>query len=285
MTGFGYSEQVTDEFSITAEMKSYNNRYLDLNINLPPVLSPLEEQVRKHLSEHISRGRVDVYIKMREFITASEIVVDEDAVKKHMQALQKLADIAGIDEKIHLSHLLRIDGLLKSYSIFDPDKYWNILSPILEDCLSKLDVSRVKEGKTIEKDVLGLIDALNKEVELITREVPKFEEKIKTMVTDKFREILENQVDENRVLQEIASLFIRYDINEELSRLSAHLKSFQDTIHTDTLVGRKLDFLCQELNREVNTIGSKSIVVAINNSVVNCKEVIERIREQLRNVE
>ncbi|RPJ06907.1 MAG: YicC family protein [Spirochaetaceae bacterium] len=285
MTGFGYAEQVSEELSISVEMKTYNNRYLDLNINLPVSISPLEDRVRKFLTEKVSRGRVDLYVKLKEFAGSAEIIVDEEAVKKQHAALVKIANIAGLDETIHLAHLLRVEGLVKSISVFDPERYWTILHPVLHECTEKLDLSRIAEGKTIEVDIVSLLDQIEEEGKTIAKHIPLYSEKIKTQVRDKFLEVLGNQVDENRVLLEIASLLIKYDINEELSRLSAHVASFRKSITGEALVGRKLDFLCQELNREVNTMGSKSIIVEINNAVVNCKEIIERIREQLRNVE
>jgi uncharacterized protein (TIGR00255 family) len=285
MTGFGYAESTNDDFMMAIEIKSYNNRYLEIDLNLPPSFSRLEERLRRNVSERSLRGRIEVYIRLKEFSETIEVIVNREGVEAHMKALASLIEIAGIEDQIHLGHLLRLEGVLKSYSINNAEKYWPILEPIFADAFAKFDTSRRTEGRNIEKSIFALIDDFNHELQAIIGQEPAYKDKITTYVKEKFKEVLGNEADETRVLQEIASLLLKSDIHEEIVRLQSHMSSFRETLKEDAAIGKKLDFLCQELNREINTIGAKSFVYEINTAVIACKEIIERLRELLRNVE
>ncbi len=285
MTGFGFNEYSDEDFNINIEVKSYNNRFLDVNLALPPYLGRLEDKIRQEITGRLKRGRIELFIKVKNFNEETEIVIDKKGLEAHVQALRELTNLAGLHDELHLSHLLRIEGLLKTYRTFDYEKYWDVVQPVLVEALEQLVQSRMKEGEKIAQDIGRMIDSLDKEVNKIEQLVPDIEKKVTQTVRQKFNDILGKDIDETRILAEIAALLIRFDINEEVMRLKTHVTSFSSHIDTQEPVGKKLDFICQELNREINTISAKSLIIEMNNAAIIIKELIERIREQLRNVE
>ncbi len=285
MTGFGFAEKTTSDWTSTVEIKSYNNRYLEIEMNLPASLSKLEERIRRFLSERLLRGRIEVYIRLRDFSEAIEVVVNHEAVKAHMQALQNVIAAAGIEDQIHLTHLLRLEGILKSSTVTSIEKYWTITEPLLQEAFEQFARSRRTEGENTERTIGGLLDDFERHLASIKVLEPVYKEKITTHVKTRFQEVLGNETAENRVMEEIAALFLKSDFHEEIVRLESHLKSFREIHSGEGAIGKKLDFFCQELGREINNIGSKSYVTEVNTIVIDCKEIIERLRELLRNVE
>ncbi len=285
MTGFGFAEKTTSDWTSTVEIKSYNNRYLEIEMNLPSSLSKLEERIRRYLAERLLRGRIEVYIRLRDFTESIEVVVNREAVKANMKALSDLLDAAGIDDQVHLAHLLRLEGILKSSTVTDIEKYWIIVEPLLAGAYEQFAASRRVEGEHTQKTITGLLDDFDRRLADIKLLEPVYKEKITTHVKTRFQEVLGNEPAENRVMEEIAALFLKSDFHEEVVRLESHLKSFREIYGSEGTIGKKLDFFCQELGREINTIGSKSYVTEVNTIVIDCKEIIERLRELLRNVE
>ena len=284
MTGFGYYEYQKDEFYALIDLKSYNNRYLDLQVNLPPHLSPLEPRLREYLSSRINRGRVEVYMKL---ITDEQVdlLVDTESARSITAILQQLIDEVGINDQVRLSHLLRMEGILKPQRKIDVDAYWETMVPHLETAFEEFERSRITEGEKIEKDIVEQLDRIEEGVRIIDKNREGLKEIIVNGLRERFFELLGDGVDENRVYSEAAILLMKFDVNEEVVRLTAHVNEFRETLKSDGVVGKKLDFICQELNREINTIGSKSTQLEIHSTVISIKEAIERIREQLRNVE
>ena len=285
MTGFAYREHRDKKYKITITMKSYNNRFLDILIYLPPFLNPLEQKIREFLSKRILRGRVELYVKAAEHGRATEIAVDPYYVKSYVQALRQLAEAAGIREKIRLSHLLRIEGMLKPEQSLDMDEYWPDFEPVLDSVFEEFDKLRQREGRATEKDIIGLLEGIETEISGLEAVAPQLEEKIKSDLRNRFEDLLANRIDENRILAETAVLLMKSDIHEELVRTRSHLESFKKILQERGSLGKKLDFICQELNREVNTIGAKNLLSEVDSSIVVLKDTLEKIREQLRNVE
>ena len=285
MTGFAYREHHDKKYKITITMKSYNNRFLDILIYLPPFLNPLEQKIREFLSKRILRGRVELYVKAAELGRATEIAVDPYYVKSYVQALRQLAEAAGIREKIRLSHLLRIEGMLKPEQSLDMDEYWRDFEPVLDSVFEEFDKLRQREGRATEKDIIGLLEGIETEISGLEAVAPQLEEKIKSDLRSRFEDLLANRIDENRILAETAVLLMKSDIHEELVRTRSHLESFKKILQERGSLGKKLDFICQELNREVNTIGAKNLLSEVDSSIVVLKDTLEKIREQLRNVE
>jgi len=285
MTGFAYREHRDKKYKITITMKSYNNRFLDILIYLPPFLNPLEQKIREFLSKRILRGRVELYVKAVELGRATEIAVDPYYVKSYVQALRQLAEAAGIREKIRLSHLLRIEGMLKPEQSLDMDEYWPDFEPVLDSVFEEFDKLRQREGRATEKDIIGLLEGIETEISGLEAVAPQLEEKIKSDLRNRFEDLLANRIDENRILAETAVLLMKSDIHEELVRTRSHLESFKKILQERGSLGKKLDFICQELNREFNTIGAKNLLSEVDSSIVVLKDTLEKIREQLRNVE
>jgi uncharacterized protein (TIGR00255 family) len=285
MTGFGFAEQNHEDYSIAVEIKSYNNRFLDINIILPPYLNQLEERIRQEIGEKVKRGRIELFLKIKFFNEDIQIIIEKKRLQAHVKALQELITLAGLDEELHLSHLLRMEGLLKTYQSYDYEKYWKVIKPVIDKALKSVIQSRSSEGEKLKKDILSMVEKIQTEIQKIERSVPDIEKKIMENVKQKFAEILGDSVDDTRVLSEIALLLIKFDINEEIVRMKTHTENIINSISEEEVVGKKLDFLCQELNREINTVSAKSLLININNSAIIVKESIERIREQLRNVE
>ena len=285
MTGFAYREHRDKKHKITITMKSYNNRFLDILIYLPSFLNPLEQKIRAFLSKRILRGRVELYVKAVELGQVAQIAVDPYYVESYVQALQQLAEAAGIREKIRLSHLLRIEGMLQSEQSLDLDEYWLDFEPVLDSVFKEFDELRKREGTATEKDIVGLLGRIETEISRLEAVAPQLEEKIKNDLRNRFEDLLANGIDENRILTETAVLLMKSDIHEELVRTRSHLASFKKILQEKGPLGKKLDFICQELNREFNTIGAKNLLSEVDSSIVVLKDALEKIREQLRNVE
>jgi uncharacterized protein (TIGR00255 family) len=285
MTGFAYREHRDERHKITITMKSYNNRFLDILVYLPVFLNPLEPKIREFLSKRISRGRVELYLKASELSQAAEFTIDPAFVGSYVQALRQLADAAGIRERIRLSHLMRIEGILKAEQSLDLDAYWLDLQPVLESVFQDFDRLRRAEGEATARDISELLGRIDEDITNIEEVAPQLEEKIKHDLRSRFEDLLENGVDENRILAETAVLLMKSDIHEELVRSRSHLRNFREALGEPGPMGKKLDFICQELNREFNTIGAKNLLAEVDGAIVALKDHVEKIREQLRNVE
>lgn len=285
MTGYGYGESASRRFQMSLEIKSYNNRYLDIYVNTPASLSPLESRVREYLSSRILRGKVEVYLKVKDLEEDITVSVDPAVAAGYLAALKQLSEFAEIREEIRLSHLLRIDGILKSDRNRDVDEYWQALEPLLEKVFAEYDASRIREGKSTARDILRLLDSVEASAGGVAKIAPEMEKYFSETIRSRMEELLRDQVEENRILTEVAMLLVKYSINEEIVRLGSHIEAFQAAAEEKGGVGKKLDFICQEMNREINTIGSKSVLAEISRHVVVMKDALENIREQVRNVE
>jgi uncharacterized protein (TIGR00255 family) len=285
MTGFGYGETQDGKIHLTADLKSYNNRYLDLIINIPPPLNPLEPVIREKLSRSLKRGRVELYLRMRELEEDLTILLDKDAAQGYADKLREMGADLKLNDELGYSHILGLEGVLKVDKKRDLDLLGDKVDQLLDKALAELILRREKEGEKTEEDIMEQIVLVEKSLAEVKNFAPRVEEKITRTLRDKFREVLGDEIEENRILQETASYLVRYDINEEINRLTIHLESFRSIQEKEEMVGKKLDFLCQEMNREINTIGSKTPQVEVSRLVVEMKDAMEKIREQLRNVE
>ena len=285
MTGYGYAEYQDEKQHLILEIKSYNNRYLDVVINQPVFLNGLEAEIRKYISDNAERGRVEVYLRVRELEEDLVFHLDKNAASAYADTLRQLAEAAGLEQSVKLEHLLSFEGILKTEKNRDIEEYREKIMPLLETCLGQWEDSRLKEGLETRADIKSHLDIIYGAVELFTARAAEIEDNIKNNIKAKFIDVLGDELDENRVLAETAVLLVKYSISEEISRLKGHLDSFSESMESGGSVGKKLDFICQEINREVNTIGSKSIIMEVNQKVVEVKDSLENIREQLRNVE
>jgi uncharacterized protein (TIGR00255 family) len=228
---------------------------------------------------------VEISIRFRELEENLSVILDKNVVEEYTEVLNQMLKISGIKEELSLSHLLSMDGIIKTDKKRDLTEIWEKLQPMLSAAFRDYDNNRIKEGENTEKDIANQIEVLRENLAFVETKVPEIEQQIKQTLGDKFRDITGDVIEETRLLAETAMYLVKYDINEEIIRMKSHLDRFRAISADEDSAGKKLDFLCQELNREINTIGSKSPVVEVHQSVVTMKDALEKIREQLRNVE
>lgn len=285
MTGYSYVEKTLPKATISVEIKSVNSRFLDLSINLPPFLNSIESFFRSLICEKIVRGKVDVNIRIKELESDAKIVADTALATSYLQAIQKVAEMTGFSKEIPLSLIISQPGVLTSDKNYDAENYKNLILPIFNESLKIFVDDRIREGENLKKDLLLKLEKLEECAEFFKSFQPKMENLFKETITKKFKELLQENYDENRVMTETASLLVKYTINEEIVRLSSHLCAMKNEILENPVPGKKLDFLCQEINREINTIGSKNQFAEVGAVVIKAKDSIENIREQSKNVE
>lgn len=285
MTGFAQVDSDSPSLRFSLELKTYNNRYLELGVQLPGYLSALEPKVRNSLQQRIKRGKVDFSLRVRELKIPVNVNVDEKAAVAGISALRSLASLLGSREEVGLSALMRMDGILSMERDLDSDKLWLEIEPAIDSLLSAHQAERAREGGHLAADIRNQAATLKGGVDCIAEKVPELETAIKDNLRKRFQEVLGNLVDENRVLQETAVALTRFTINEELTRLKSHLDALDACLDEDGEPGKRIDFICQEINREVNTIGSKCQLGEVAMKVVLMKEAVENIREQARNIE
>jgi uncharacterized protein (TIGR00255 family) len=285
MTGYAYREVQENNFSLSLEIRGYNSRFLEISVNLPPYLSTLESVVREYIASRCVRGKIEVGLRLREHNAPVKVSVNQEAIRAYAAAIQKAADTLHIDEKPNLAMILGMEGVLEIEKNRDDSRYWEQIEPVLKAAVDDFDGERVREGKHTEADILSHITVLESSLKTVAAFAPQIESSIKENLKSRFAEVLGNQIDENRILAETAVLLMKYTISEELSRLASHLGEFRAETGRNPSPGKKLDFLCQEINREINTIGSKTPILEVSRAVVDMKNALENVREQLRNVE
>jgi uncharacterized protein (TIGR00255 family) len=287
MTGFARVDYQKDNITTTAEIKCLNGKQLDINVRLPRELQIFEMLVREAVKSKISRGSVTININIEKYADKAEFNIDMEKAKSIYEKLNKLRADLKIKEVVKLEQILVFSELLKIEStVFDEKMYANIIRQLLNKGLLTLDQMRVNEGKNIEKDVLMRVKKIQQVVDKIRAKgldrIPTEREKYRQKIAQLFEG---DEIDEQRIYMEMVILSDKLDISEECVRLDSHIKYFFASLKEKDSVGRKINFLMQEMNREINTIGSKVNDAEISQLVVVVKEEIERIREQIQNVE
>ncbi len=288
MTGYGRGEHEGNGKRFTVEMKSVNHRYVEVVIRQPKQLAPLEDRARKLLLETVSRGRVDVFVSLEEFgKTAKVVKVDKDLALAYYKALKELATTVDSPEVIDYSLIPRYpDVITVEQAEDDLEELWLIYQVALEKALKQLMEMREAEGEKLKQDLLKRADNIVAwSAEIFTRAplvVTEYREKLLQRIQSHLKELT---LDEARVATEVAFFADRCSIDEELVRLASHFGQLRESLELTEPVGRKLDFLVQEMNREANTIGSKANDLTTTNIVVNIKSELEKIREQVQNIE
>ena len=289
MTAYGYGEFQNENYLMTMELKSYNNRYLEIGFSAPPYLSAYENEVGEIIKAHASRGHIDLSIKVKNIHSNVEVNVDSDAVDAYIRALREIQSRAGANGlplDITMSDIVSQDGVLSSIRTDGFETYREGLDHCCKLVMEQFDAAKAREGEVTRRDLSSKVDAIAHSLETVKANVDKLEDLIRTNLTERIHEMLGDQkYDENRILTEVAVMLNRYTINEECVRLGAHIAEFRKLLSSTEPVGKRMDFLSQEMNREINTIGSKSQMVEVNFEVVNMKDCLENIREQVRNIE
>lgn len=289
MTGFGRSEVVTDERKITIELKSVNHRYLDLSIKMPKKLSFLEGSIRNLMKTYIQRGKVDVYITYEDYtINNGTLKYNKELAAEYIACLKQIQQDFDLDYDIKVSTLSRYpDILTMEEQSVDEEELWSILEPPVREACEKFIQTRAQEGHNLEKDLLEKLDGLDKKVTRIEERSPEVVNAYRTKLEAKVSELLEDtQIDDNRIAAEVILFSDKICNDEETVRLHSHVKNMKKMLTTETEgIGRKLDFMAQEMNREANTILSKSSDMEISDIAIDLKTEIEKIREQIQNIE
>ena len=286
MTGYGYKEAIVENTQISVEIKSVNNRFLDLNVNIPSFLNPLESKIRKIISEKIIRGKVDVTIRVKDMNSTAKVSADPQAAIMYRDAISKINEALGCkSEDIPLSLIINQDGVLTITHEYDAQSYWIKIQGVFDEVFEQYIKDRFREGENLKKDLLAKLDVLDKCAAFFKEWQPKMEEKFKEQITNRFTELLGDNADQNRIMTEVAAMMVKYTINEEIIRLHSHLSAMRKEFEENPVPGKRIDFICQEANREINTIGSKNQFTEVGEMVINAKDALENIREQSKNVE
>jgi uncharacterized protein (TIGR00255 family) len=289
MTGYGRGESSEKGYKITVEVSTVNRRQSEISINLPRELEILEAQIRDQINEYISRGRVLVRVTLHLPEGVEKIAIDVGAAKNYVREVKKLIkELKLKDETISLDLILRGPGVLEPREhLPEAEELWPAVKRALEGSLRSLVGMREKEGMHLAKDLAARVSTMRKSVQAISKEAPKVAVRFREQLVERIRAAgleLPREEDE-RLTKEIVYFADRSDISEELTRLESHFKQFDDCLKSKAPVGRTLDFLSQEMNREINTIGSKANDSLISRNVVELKAELERFREQVQNVE
>ena len=244
MTGYGYKEAIVENTQISVEIKSVNNRFLDLNVNIPSFLNPLESKIRKIISEKIIRGKVDVTIRVKDMNSTAKVSADPQAAIMYRDAISKINEALGCkSEDIPLSLIINQDGVLTITHEYDAQSYWIKIQGVFDEVFEQYIKDRFREGENLKKDLLAKLDVLDKCAAFFKEWQPKMELIFKEQITAKFKELLADQVDENRIMTETAAMLVKYTINEEIVRLHSHLAAMKTEIENNPAPGKKLDFL------------------------------------------
>jgi uncharacterized protein (TIGR00255 family) len=287
MTGFGRGEYSQGTSTFSVDVRSVNHRYSDVSVRMPRSMSVLEEKVREFVNDKISRGKVDVYINYSSFGQSSQVKLDTNLAKAYVDSLNTLKDMFSIRDEISLSLLTRFPDIMALETVeMDMDELWAILKEALELAFNALVEMRQREGERLKNDLLDKLGTVKEYVGNIKEKSYSIVDEYKNKLYDKIKELTKDiPIDENRLLTEVAIFADKSSIDEELVRLESHMEELRKALNFNGSVGKKLDFIIQEMNREVNTIGSKITDLGILNNVINIKTEIEKIREQVQNIE
>ena len=288
MTGFGRNEVSEEKRKITVEIKSVNHRYLDVNIKMPKKLSFFEAAIRTELKKYMQRGKVDVFFAYEDF-TESNVCVkyNKELAAEYMSYLEKMAEDFGLDNDIRVSALSRYPEVLtmEEQSV-DEEEIWKALCGAVQGAAEKFVETRLKEGEALKTDLIAKLDGMLDHLSFIEERSPQLVEEYKDKLRERVRELLEDtQIEESRLLLEVTLFADKICVDEELVRLRNHIETTRQTLVDGGSIGRKLDFIAQEMNREANTILSKTNNMEISNRAIELKTEIEKVREQIQNIE
>ncbi len=288
MTGFGRGEATARGWKVDVELSGVNRKQADISVNLPAALLELEAEARNLLTKAVSRGRIGAKVSLSHTDTSeNRLLFDEDLARQYVEAAKRLSEQTGIETRITAADLFRAPGIFKIDELgASPDEVREALMTALENALSQLVRMQQDEGTHLRTDLEARLDSIVREVEGITALAPLVPIGHRQNLMKRLSESgLELDLGDERLLREIALFAERCDVTEELTRLASHVSLFRSYLASDEPMGRNLDFLCQELNRELNTIGSKANDAGIARSVVHSKTELEKIREQVQNVQ
>ena len=288
MTGYGRGTREDGTRKITVEIKSVNHRYLDLNMKLPRKCNPLETQLRKYLTSFIGRGKVDVYISMEESADAScRVVCNDSLAAMYLEQMRQMSEQFHLEDDVTVSQLCAYPDIL---TVEEPEEDAGDLLPLVMDAIDaaieNFLLNRGMEGERLCSDLLEKLKAIGEDVAVLKKRSPQILEEYRARLTQKVEELLEDtSLEEGRIAAEVVIYADKICIDEEIVRLESHVEEMRRALSMGGEIGRKLDFIAQEMNREANTVLSKSTDVTIANVGISLKTLIEKVREQVQNIE
>lgn len=288
MTGFGRCEVADENCKFTVEIKSVNHRYLDVNIKMPKKFNFFECSIRNSLKKYIERGKVDVFITYEDFSEENFSLKYNGALAgEYLKYLKQMANTYDLDDDIRVSTLSRYpEVFVMEEQTIDEKALWSTLEKAVNGACEQFVESRIKEGEHLKKDLCEKLDNMLKYVDFIEERSPQIMKDYRTRLEDKIKEVLQDrQIDDARIAQEVVIFADKICVDEETVRLRSHINSTKDTLEMGGGIGRKLDFIAQEMNREANTILSKANALEISDTGIKLKTDIEKVREQIQNIE
>jgi uncharacterized protein (TIGR00255 family) len=288
MTGFGLGTAQYEGFFATVEMKSVNHRHCQVALQIPEELSVYEYEVESRIKEAFERGRIRVKVEIENTDESADLQLDTAAARGYRRLLAELRDVSGVDEPITLSHLLTLGDLFKPALSSEKavNRSWKSVQQGLAAAIEQLRESRRQEGRELGRDLAERIEMIGDQLDQVEERAPVRVEEARKRLSDRLEELIDDRrIDEDRLEQEVALLADKMDVTEECVRLRSHLKFFHEALEQKEPAGRRLKFLTQEMHREINTIGAKSNDSVISKQSVQMKEEVEKIREQIRNIE
>lgn len=288
MTGFGRSEITVHDRKFTVELKSVNHRYLDVNIRMPKALNFFDSAIRQEMKKYIARGKVDVFITYENLGEANETVrYNKELAGEYLKYLREMAQDFGLEDDIRVSTLSKYpDVFVMEEGNDDEDELWKDLQQAVDAACEMFVQTRITEGEHLRDDLIEKLDEMSKLVDFIDERSPKIIAEYRARLENKVKELIgDTNVDEGRLLTEVTVYADKICVDEEMVRLRSHVDTVKKELLGGDSIGRKLDFLAQELNREANTILSKSTDIEIANCGIELKTLIEKVREQIQNIE
>ncbi len=289
MTGFGRGVAERDSSRMTVELKSVNSRYLETNVKMPRVILALENDVKNLIAQSVARGKMDVYINYEPGEGQKTVTVSED-LGAYVAALREASERYGLPDDLGISHVLRIPDMLQTrQKDTDPEDVWPLLEEAVQAALEQFNAMREREGMRIREDLLGKASEIERIVQSLQQSAPEIEDAYREKLTRRIQEILSRNsgiaVDRGLLENEIVFYADHCCIDEEMVRLTSHIAQLRQLLGSEEPVGRQLDFLLQEFNREANTIASKAGSLSVTQEALNLKKEIEKVREQIQNLE
>ena len=289
MTGFGHGEVSNDKNQkVTVEMKSVNHRYCDISLKLPKKLAMFEANIRNIMKEYASRGKIDIYVSYEDLSeTAVSLHYNQAMAEEYTQVFKKMQEDFNIETKITAEALAKYPEVVTIEEVQqDEEVWWELLEVALRQAAEKFVETRTIEGANLKRDLLGKLDQMAADVTFIEERSPQIIAEYRSKLEEKVKEFLEDStIEENRIAAEVTLYADKIAVDEEIVRLQSHISSMTDVLESDESIGRKLDFMAQEMNREANTILSKSSDVDLADHAIELKTNVEKVREQIQNIE
>ena len=289
MTGFGHGEVSNDKNQkVTVEMKSVNHRYCDISLKLPKKLAMFEANIRNIMKEYASRGKIDIYVSYEDLSeTAVSLHYNQAMAEEYMQVFKNMQEDFNIETKITAEALAKYPEVVTIEEVQqDEEVWWELLEAALRQAAEKFVETRTIEGANLKRDLLGKLDQMAADVAFIEERSPQIIAEYRSKLEEKVKEFLEDStIEENRIAAEVTLYADKIAVDEEIVRLQSHISSMTDVLESDESIGRKLDFMAQEMNREANTILSKSSDVDLADHAIELKTNVEKVREQIQNIE